>query len=419
MKKQVPMLVYGVGILFAGGLVLTSLVVGPQIFTLSTALSGLLLVACAALFVSLLRLRHGLRPLSMRAAESCAALQLSTPPDPLQAIERSLRGLSDALTATRAQISEQSARREHAEVELQHTQERYALAVRGADDGMWEWNLRGGQTHFSPRWKSMLGYADDELGERIEEWHQRIHPEDRDRVLAELDAHLAGKLPRFENEHRIRHRDGEYRWILARGAAVRNAAGQAYRMVGLHTDISPRKRVQEALIEVAEGLSTLSGEQGLRELTRRFAGVLGVREAFICECSDFPTTRVRMVARWNNGEFAPCKEFDLAGTPCEAVITTGNSLCVTDNVGVRWPRELPFDRESYLGLPCIDTQGRVIGHIACMDGKEMRQELPHLAILKIFAIRAAVELERRQLERERHGMLATLPADLGTPATLH
>jgi PAS domain S-box-containing protein len=386
---------------------------------LSAASIWMLLGICLMLGLSWWRLRQNLQTLSIQAARSCSALPLSAPPDPLKSIDQSVRGLSEALAATRSQIAEEAARRERAEDALQQSEERYALAVRGADDGMWEWNLRNGQTHFSPRWKSMLGYADDELGERIEEWFDRIHPEDRDRVIAELDAHRSGKLARFENEHRLRHHDGEYRWILARGAAVRNAAGQAYRMLGLHTDISSRKRVQEALVEVADGLSSLSGEQCLRDLTRRFAAVLGVREAFVCECSDFPTTKVRMVARWNNGDFANCKEFDLAGTPCEEVILTGNSLFVTDNVGNRWPREKPFDRESYLGLPCIDTQGRVIGHIACMDGKEMRQELPHLAILKIFAIRAAVELERRALERDRQRMPVAPQADLGAPATLH
>ncbi|CAN0503042.1 unnamed protein product, partial [Phaeothamnion confervicola] len=180
-----------------------------------------------------------------------------------------------------------------------------------------EWNLLNDAVHFSPRWKSMLGYAEHELGDHMDEWRTRIHPQDVERVVGELQAHLEGKTARFENEHRLLHRDGQYRWILARGAAVRTASGKAYRMVGLHTDISGRKLVQEALLDVADGLSTLSGEECFRELTRRFAQVLGVREAFVCECSNQPTTRVRMLARWNKDGFARCEEFDLAGTACE------------------------------------------------------------------------------------------------------
>lgn len=338
--------------------------------------------------------------------------------DPLARLSQRLRELSTALVEALARLRTETARREKAEESLHNSEERYALAVRGADDGMWEWNLRTDSVYFSPRWKSMLGYADHELGDRMEEWRARVHPQDVDRVVGELDAHLQGKTARFENEHRLLHRDGRYRWILARGAAVRNAVGSAYRMVGLHTDISARKQVQEALLEVADGLSTLSGDECFRELTKRFAEVLGVREAFVCECNNYPTTRVHMLAHWNLGEFTDCAEFDLTGTTCEDVIQQGKQVFVPSNVAARWPLEKAFDRESYLGLPCIDTQGRVIGHIACADGREMRQELPHLAILKIFAIRTAIELERRMLKREQLSF-PKAPHPENTSAVLH
>ena len=308
--------------------------------------------------------------------------------------------------------------RERAEETLRESEERYALAVRGADDGMWEWNLRTGSVYYSPRWKSLLGYAEHELGSRIEEWRSRVHPLDADRVERALEAHLEGETARLDVEHRLRHSDGSYRWVHARGAALRDAAGKVQRVVGLNTDISARKQVQEALIEIADGLSTLSGEECFRELTRRFAEALGVREAFVCECSDFPTTRVSMLARWNHGAFANCVNFDLTGTSCEDVIQSGQPLFVPGNIGARWPLEKTFDRESYLGLPCIDSQGRVIGHIACADGQQMRDDLPHFAILKIFALRAAVEIERRLLERGSDVALAASAATQA-PTLLH
>ena len=108
----------------------------------------------------------------------------------------------------------------------------------------------------------------------------------------------------------------------------------------------------------------------------------------------------------------------MTGTACEDVIQQGKQVFVPSDVAARWPLEKTFDRESYLGLPCIDTQGRVIGHIACADGGQMRQELPHLAILKIFAIRAAVELERRILKRDRLNF-AQQPRSESTSAVLH
>jgi len=378
----------------------------------------LALVATAMIAVHI-RLRLRLLQAAERAKRILLELDQPVPGGGLVALAQALHALSEKLTENRNRLSHETQRREQAEDLLHESEERYALAVRGADDGMWEWNLRTDSVYYSPRWKSMLGYADHELGDRMDEWRTRVHPQDFDRVVGELDAHLQGKTARFENEHRLLHRDGRYRWVLARGAAVRHAAGSAYRMVGLHTDISARKQVQEALLEVADGLSTLSGDECLRELTKRFAEVLGVREAFVCECSNFPATRVRMLARWNLGGFAHCAEFDLTGTACEDVIQQGKQVFVPGDLAARWPLEKSFDRESYLGLPCVDTRGRVIGHIACADGKEMRRELPHLAILKIFAIRAAVELERRILERERLGFPAAPVLPETTAALLH
>jgi PAS domain S-box-containing protein len=378
-----------------------------------------LALGLVALIAIHIRLRMRLSRTAENATRILLELDRPVPGDGLAALTQALHAQSEKLSENRNLLSRETRRREQAEDLLHEIEERYALAVRGADDGMWEWNLRTGSVYFSPRWKSMLGYAEHELGDRMEEWRARVHPQDVDRVVGELDAHLQGKTARFESEHRLLHRDGRYRWILARGAAVRNAVGTAYRMVGLHTDISERKQVQEALVEVADGLSTLSGDECFRELTKRFAEVLGVREAFVCECSNYPATRVRMLARWNLGGFANCVEFDLTGTACEDVIQQGKQVFVPGDVAARWPLEKTFDRESYLGLPCIDTRGRVIGHIACADGKEMRRELPHLAILKIFAIRAAVELERRILERERLGFPQAPVLPETTSAVLH
>jgi PAS domain S-box-containing protein len=107
--------------------------------------------------------------------------------------------------------------RKQAETELVRSRERFELAIRGSQDGLWDWDPRTGEIYYSPRWKSILGYEDHEIGQRIEEWEQRIHPDDRDRVLAANQAHIDGATPHYECEYRLRHKDGTYRWILARG----------------------------------------------------------------------------------------------------------------------------------------------------------------------------------------------------------
>ncbi len=137
--------------------------------------------------------------------------------------------------------------RKQAEEELRESEERYALAVRGANDGLWDWRLSTGRIYFSPRWKAMLGLREDEVQEHPDEWFNRVHFEDLPAVRAALDDHLAGNAPHFESEHRIRHRDGSYLWVLSRGIAVRDRAGEAYRLAGSQSDVTTRKTAEERL----------------------------------------------------------------------------------------------------------------------------------------------------------------------------
>jgi diguanylate cyclase (GGDEF)-like protein/PAS domain S-box-containing protein len=133
------------------------------------------------------------------------------------------------------------------EAALSESEQRYALAVRGANDGIWDWDLRSGRVHFSSRWKTMLGFMDDEVGDLPEEWLGRIHPDDQSRTRKSIKTHLSGKVPLFESEHRIADRSGNWRWMLARGIAVRDRDGAPTRMAGSQTDITRRKAAEEQL----------------------------------------------------------------------------------------------------------------------------------------------------------------------------
>jgi diguanylate cyclase (GGDEF)-like protein/PAS domain S-box-containing protein len=141
--------------------------------------------------------------------------------------------------------------RKQSEAALRESEERYALAVRGANDGIWDWNLKTSEIYFSPRWKSMLGYADGEIADNLNEWFERIHPEDLEWVKVKISAHLDGLTPHFEHEHRMLHRDGVYRWMLSRGLAVRDADGRATRIAGSQTDITTHKQAEEQLLHDA------------------------------------------------------------------------------------------------------------------------------------------------------------------------
>jgi diguanylate cyclase (GGDEF)-like protein/PAS domain S-box-containing protein len=134
---------------------------------------------------------------------------------------------------------------------LRESEERYALAARGASDGLWDWDLRSNEIYFSTRWKTMLGFVDGEITDRAEEWFERVHADDLKNLKAEIEAHIEGLTSHLETEHRVLHKDGSYRWMLSRGMVVRDAEGKAYRMAGSQTDITERKRAEEQLLHDA------------------------------------------------------------------------------------------------------------------------------------------------------------------------
>jgi len=152
--------------------------------------------------------------------------------------------------------------------DLRHSEVRWKFAVEGAGDGVWDWDVVTGQGVFSARWKEQLGYAAHELGSGVEEWSSRVHPEDLPRVMADAQAHLDDSRVPYCNEHRLRCKDGSWKWILDRGLVVsRDAEGKALRMIGTHKDITDRKQIE------AELLRQSRIEHALMLLATRFVNV--------------------------------------------------------------------------------------------------------------------------------------------------
>ena len=132
--------------------------------------------------------------------------------------------------------------------QLRASEYRWKFAVEGSGDGLWDWDISKSQVFFTTRWKEMLGFTEDEIGNGLDEWSQRVHPDDLEHVMADVQAHLDGKTPNYLNEHRVRCKDGSYKWVLDRGLVVeRDAAGKPLRMIGTHTDITQRRQAEELL----------------------------------------------------------------------------------------------------------------------------------------------------------------------------
>jgi diguanylate cyclase (GGDEF)-like protein/PAS domain S-box-containing protein len=137
--------------------------------------------------------------------------------------------------------------RKATESRLRESEERHSLALRGANDGLWDWDLRANRLVLSPRWAAMLGLPHDEIESEPSTWLDRVLPEDLPRLQADLRAHLEGRTGHFQNEHRMSHADGSVRWMLARGLAVWDPDGTPVRIAGSQTDVTEQKLAQERL----------------------------------------------------------------------------------------------------------------------------------------------------------------------------
>ncbi|MEM8504601.1 MAG: PAS domain S-box protein [Cyanobacteria bacterium P01_D01_bin.1] len=161
---------------------------------------------------------------------------------------------ADDLRHVNQQLAAQIEERKQAEANLRASEERWQLAIRGSNDGIWDRNIATDELFLSPRFKQMLGYEDDELANHRESWIQRIHPDERDHVLAASQLHIDQETPFYTVEYRLLCKDGSYRWFLDRAKALCDRSGNAIRMTGSIRDITARKQAEEELQQLNQEL---------------------------------------------------------------------------------------------------------------------------------------------------------------------
>ncbi|MCG8613990.1 MAG: EAL domain-containing protein [Pseudomonadales bacterium] len=155
-----------------------------------------------------------------------------------------------------------------AETALQESEARWQFALEGSGNGVWDWNIRTGETFYSAQWNHILGYDADEIEQDIKQWKQRIHPDDLEEVDEHLNRHLNGETALYKSEHRILCKNGEYKWVLDRGQVIeRRKDGQPVRMIGTHSDITERKSNEEKIQHLAyhDSLTNLPNRAFLQE----------------------------------------------------------------------------------------------------------------------------------------------------------
>jgi PAS domain S-box-containing protein len=225
--------------------------------------------------------------------------------------------------------------RKQAEEALRISEERYMLAVRGSNDGLWDWNVLTDEVYYSPRMKEMLGYRGEEFPNVYASFESHLHPEDRSRTAAAIKAHLTRRIP-YDVEYRLRTRDGEYRWFHARGQALWDEAGNATRMAGSLTDITEHKKAERRPLAQYAVTRVLAEASTLREAAPQILKA-------ICENADWEVGVMWAVERSMN----QLRCVDVWSVPdidaAEFAAVTRQTTCASGNglPGRVWARGAP------------------------------------------------------------------------------
>lgn len=176
--------------------------------------------------------------------------------------------------------------------DLRRSEERFALAEAGSNEVIWDWELATGRTYCSPRFGELFGHDPTDMGDRIENWQKLVHPQDLPAVQDALEAHLAGRTPRYACEYRLKHKDGSWRTVLARAQALRDKTGKPYRMAGSVADVTAQRAVEKQLVQAQkmEAVGQLTG--GLaHDFNNRLAAIVTCLELLEDEVADNAAAR--------------------------------------------------------------------------------------------------------------------------------
>lgn len=289
-------------------------------------------------------------------------------------------------------------KRKQVEEELRLSEERLALVLRGSRDAAWDWDLIESRLYYAPRWYSMLGYDPADASEDPLLWQRRAHPDDVERVVETYSGAIDKGRDGFEVEFRLLHADGHYVPILSRGYILRDSSGQAIRMSGTNTDLTERKRTEEAVLQIAQGVSASTGEDFFRSLTEHLVTTLHADFAFVGELDPIEPDYVQIVASHSDRGEAIGTGYHLEGTPCSGVV--GKEPCIfpaeVSSTFPHAPMLSVLGIEGYIGTPLLDADGGPLGLLVLMYRHPIEDPTLIQSTLQIFATRASGEIERRR-----------------------
>ena len=287
---------------------------------------------------------------------------------------------------------------------LKLARERYDLAIHGARDGIWDWDLTDDSMYFSPQWKELFGFEDDEIPNDIWEWAHRIYPEDCQTILDQFGRILRNGKVNFADEYRMRHNDGLFRWIYIKGAVLRNDQGEAVRMAGTCTDITRRKRMEDIsaiLLLISNAISTT------HDLDELYAAIHAVLQKYI-EAKNFYIALVdekndRVVFPYfrdeRESEYPEVSHFSDSATRSSTVevIKTGKVIILNTEKQI-YSRCIGARAKIWIGIP-LRSRDKIIGAMAVqyytLPAHDTSQDME---VLKAVSAQVALAIERKTTE---------------------
>ena len=287
--------------------------------------------------------------------------------------------------------------RQEKEQTLRESEARYRALVMASAEMVWRANARGKGFFVNPSWQQLTGQNENEMREFG--WLQAVHPDDRERTERLWERAMIEKRS-YENELRIRTRDGSYRHFSVHAVPILAPDGDVHEWVGANIDITERKQAEQALQDLVAGTAVI-GEEFFAAYVRHVAAALDVYCATVAEVTDEHNSRLRTLAVWVGQRCEKNYEYDVADAPCGQVLREGKLFCCRERVQERFPecRSLgDLNAVSYMGAPLFNSAGQLIGNLCIIDNKPLKDEWRAKSILEIFAARAAAEIERKRAE---------------------
>ncbi|WP_084554999.1 PAS domain-containing sensor histidine kinase [[Phormidium ambiguum] IAM M-71] len=310
-------------------------------------------------------------------------------------VQRDAQGNAQKMIGLNFDISE----RKQTEILLAQSQKRYQTLAEASPIGVFLTDAQGDCLYVNQSWSQITGLSQEKaLGPN---WSKTLHPDDREQVFQKWYETVLNKKE-FESEYRFLRPDSSVAWVIGQALTLIDNQGEIEGYVGTITDITDRKRQEQALRLIVEGTAAKTGEAFFKSCVQYLAQVLEVRYAFIAEFVDSEKLLVRTLAVWAGNDFGDNFTYNLLGSPCEKV-NTQNDLCIYPNsvqsLFLENNNLVTLQAESYAGVPIVDANGNTLGLLAVLDTKPMAEEIAmQSAILRIFATRAGAEIERIEAE---------------------